>query len=82
MATTERAEREVVVELGVPGPISEGVAGSEGGGGTACIVTLAAQKLKRRLTQHTVDQSWTARSHLACSQFDDQDWSRVLDLRR
>lgn len=34
IATTDKAEREVVVELGVPGPISLGVAGSEGGGGT------------------------------------------------
>ena len=34
MATTERAEREVVVLLGVPGPASLGVIGSEGGGGT------------------------------------------------
>lgn len=40
MATTERVEREVVVELGVPGPISEGVAGSEGGGGTVVVDTL------------------------------------------
>lgn len=34
MATTERAEMEVVVLLGVPGPASLGVYGSEGGGGT------------------------------------------------
>jgi len=34
MATTLRADREVVVLLGVPGPCSFGVVGSEGGGGT------------------------------------------------
>ena len=37
MATTESADSEVVVELGVPGPSSDGVAGSEGGGGTAVV---------------------------------------------
>ena len=34
MATTESVEREVVPLLGVPGPCSLGVAGSESGGGT------------------------------------------------
>lgn len=34
MATTERAEMEVVVLFGVPGPSSLGVEGSRGGGGT------------------------------------------------
>lgn len=34
IATTESAEKDVVVELGVPGPASFGVVGSEGGGGT------------------------------------------------
>lgn len=34
IATTERVERDVWVELGVPGPNSLGVVGSEGGGGT------------------------------------------------
>lgn len=33
MAVVDKAEREVVAELGVPGPISDGVTGSEGGGG-------------------------------------------------
>lgn len=34
IATTERAERDVVALFGVPGPGSLGVVGSEGGGGT------------------------------------------------
>src|ERR1700761_4893588 len=42
IATTDNAEREVVVELGVPGPISLGVAGSEGGGGTALTTNISA----------------------------------------
>jgi hypothetical protein len=33
MAVVDSAEKEVVPELGVPGPMSDGVTGSEGGGG-------------------------------------------------
>ena len=38
MATTLKAERDVVVLLGVPGPCSFGVVGSEGGGGTIYVL--------------------------------------------
>ena len=37
MATTESADRDVVVLFGVPGPCSLGVVGSDGGGGTDCV---------------------------------------------
>lgn len=33
MAVVDKADRDVVPEFGVPGPISDGVTGSEGGGG-------------------------------------------------
>jgi hypothetical protein len=54
MAVVDRAERDVVVELGVPGPISDGVTGSEGGGGRLIrvgVVILPACTMKCVLDQ-------------------------------
>ena len=48
IATADSALRDVVVEFGVPGPISLGVAGSDGGGGTECVTKLALPDVVHR----------------------------------
>ena len=64
MATTDNALIEVVVEFGVPGPISLGVAGSEGGGGTLRNPELAILGLHMHYrVKHTIDQSWSSVRH-------------------
>jgi hypothetical protein len=62
IATTDNAERDVVVELGVPGPNSLGVAGSEGGGGTVEGTKVNESTLNRYVT-HTVDQGRPSIGH-------------------
>lgn len=72
MAVVDNAESEVVPELGVPGPISEGVTGSEGGGGKlikvgvvivasfirACLYGVLVLKYGRRLIQLKEGSPW------------------------
>ena len=62
IATTESADIEVVAEFGVPGPMSLGVAGSEGGGGT--VQRVSVPNLQRASTcVHTIDQGRASTSH-------------------